>query len=91
MRPVFHMFMLVFALGVTQILAIALGVTQQHSHWAILRLRTRVLRWDTNILVSKNAKICITPNVNTKICVTPTQTPNANRWNIGCKILVLAM
>ena len=31
------------------------------------------------MLVSKNAKICITPNANAKICVTP----NVSRWNIG--------
>ena len=30
------------------------------------------------MFVFKNAKICITPNVNAKICVTT----NANRWNI---------
>ena len=30
--------------------------------------------WDANMLVSKNAKICVTPNANAKICVTP----NAN-------------
>ena len=30
--------------------------------------------WDTNMLVSKNAKICVTPNANAKFCVTP----NAN-------------
>ena len=34
---------------------------------------------DTNILLSKNAKICVTPNMNAKMYVTP----NANRWNIG--------
>ena len=32
------------------------------------------------MLVSKNAKICVTPNANAKICVTP----NASQWNIGC-------
>ena len=31
------------------------------------------------MLVSKNNKIGVTPNMNTKNCVTP----NANRWNIG--------
>ena len=31
------------------------------------------------MLVSKNAKICVTPNANVKFCVTP----NANKWNIG--------
>ena len=36
-----------------------------------------------NMLVAKNAKICVTPNANAKICVTPTLTPNASRWNIG--------
>ena len=45
------------------------------------------------MLVSKNAKICITPNVNTKICVTPNvnakicvapmRNPKASQWNIG--------
>ena len=30
------------------------------------------------MLVSKNAKICVTPNANAKICVTP----NTSRWNI---------
>ena len=34
----------------------------------------------TNMLVSKNAKICVTPNVNAKICVTP----NASQRNIAC-------
>ena len=38
----------------------------------------------TNMLVSKNAKICITPNAKHEICVTPTQTPNASQWNIVC-------
>ena len=38
---------------------------------------------DTNMLVSKNAKICVTPNANSKICIIPTQTPNASQWNIG--------
>ena len=32
------------------------------------------------MLVSKNAKLCITPNAKPKICVTP----NASQWNIGC-------
>ena len=36
------------------------------------------------MLVSKNAKICITPNAKHKICVTPTQNPKASQWNIGC-------
>ena len=30
---------------------------------------------DTNMLVSKNAKICITPNANAKICITPNVKP----------------
>ena len=34
------------------------------------------------MLVSKNPKICVTPNMNAKICVTPTPTPNPSRWNI---------
>ena len=38
----------------------------------------------TNMLVSKNAKICVTPNAKHNICVIPTQNPNASQWNIGC-------
>ena len=30
---------------------------------------------DTNMLVSKNAKICVTPNANAKICITPKANP----------------
>ena len=30
---------------------------------------------DTNMLVYKNAKICVTPNANAKICVTPNAKP----------------
>ena len=39
---------------------------------------------DTNMLVSKNPKICVTPNANFKIVLAPTQNPNASQWNIGC-------
>ena len=39
---------------------------------------------ETSMLVSKNAKICVSPNANSKICVTPTQTTNASQWNIVC-------
>ena len=53
---------------------------------------------NTNMLVSKNAKICINPKANFKICVTPNvnlkfgyprrkflnlRYPNASPWNIG--------
>ena len=34
----------------------------------------------TNMLVSKNAKICLTSNAKHKIFVSP----NASQWNIGC-------
>ena len=36
------------------------------------------------MLVSKNAKICVTPNAKHKIALPPTQTPNASQWNIVC-------
>ena len=36
------------------------------------------------MLVSKNAKIWVTPNANAKICVTPNANPQRSRWNIGC-------
>ena len=48
------------------------------SCWAIPPTREFCV-WDTNMLISKNAKICVTPNTNAKIC----DTPNANRWIIG--------
>ena len=36
------------------------------------------------MLVSKNAKICVTPNAKPKIGVTPNaKTSNASQWNIG--------
>ena len=42
--------------------------------------------WDTNMLVSKNAKICVTPNANAKIFVTPNANPQSKqveyRWRL---------
>ena len=38
----------------------------------------------TNMLVSKNAKICVPPDANLKFALPPTPTPNASQWNIGC-------
>ena len=53
------------------------------------------------MLVSENAKICVTPNVNAKICVTPNANlqreqvesgvaggPNARVWHWPCKFHV---
>ena len=37
---------------------------------------------NTNMLVCKNAKICVTPTRNIKFGLPPTQTPNASQWNI---------
>ena len=39
---------------------------------------------DTNMLVSKNAKIYVFLNAKPKICVAPVQNPNASQWNMGC-------
>ena len=39
---------------------------------------------DTNMLVSKNAKICVTPTRTLKFALPPTQNPNPSQWNIGC-------
>ena len=36
------------------------------------------------MLVSKNAKIVLPPTRMLNFALPPTQTPNANRWNIGC-------
>ena len=38
----------------------------------------------TNMLVSKNTKICVTPTRNLKFAFPPTRNPNACQWNIGC-------
>ena len=38
---------------------------------------------DTNMLVSKIAKICLTPNVNIQFALPLMQSPNASKWNIG--------
>ena len=45
-----------------------------------------VLVGDTNMLVSKNAQICVTPNAKLKICVTPKANPQREsvdyRWHL---------
>ena len=51
--------------------------------WGALSMRKTCV-CDTNMLLSKNAKICLTPTRNIKFAFPPTQTPNANQWNIGC-------
>ena len=37
---------------------------------------------DTNMLVSKNAKICVTPTANAKICVSPNANPQKRSGGI---------
>ena len=40
---------------------------------------------DTNMAISQNAKICVSPNAKPTICITPNKTPNASQWiYIGC-------
>ena len=36
------------------------------------------------MLVSKSAKICVTPNAKYQICIIPNQNQNASQWTIGC-------
>ena len=36
------------------------------------------------MLVSKNAKICVTLNGTRKFVLSPTRNPNSSQWNIGC-------
>ena len=36
------------------------------------------------MLVSENAKICVSPTQNIKFAFPPMQNPNASQWNIGC-------
>ena len=52
---------------------------------------------DTNMLVSKNVKICVTPNAKHKICVTPNAKPQTEpmeyrlRWVHNAKFFALAI
>ena len=61
-----------YIIKLLSILKLYSTATQNHSHWVL------ALAWTptpqcyvtyTNMLVSKNAKICVTPNANPKICV----------------------
>ena len=52
-----------------------------HPLWFVCGHRKGILTSPLyNMLESKNAKICVTPNAKHTICVTP----NASQWNIGC-------
>ena len=52
--------------------------------WRWVTPRTRRFRVTyTNMLVSKNAKIFVTPNAKHKICVTPNVNHHASQWNIA--------
>ena len=59
---------------------------------------------DTNMLVSKDAKMCVTPNANAKICVTPNSNPqreqveyrwrwvpNVRGWRWPCRFHVVCV
>ena len=63
---------------------------QNHSRWVLSILRMTQFRFGyTNMLVSKNVKICFTPNAKPKICVTPNANPQCKqveyspRWSPG--------
>ena len=59
---------------------------QNHSCWVLALAKTPNVKFsvgNTNMLVSKNAIICVTPNANAKIWLPQTRTPNASQWNIG--------
>ena len=64
-------------------LPLSLYSTATPSHWAIPQTREFCVGY-TNMLVSKNAKICIPPDAKPQICITPNAKPNATQWNIGC-------
>ena len=59
LKPIFHCDAKPFTLGP------GVGLDPQRHNFG----------WETNMLVSKNAKICVTPNVKHKICVTPNAKP----------------
>ena len=92
------------------LISFALGSRRKHSfQWnmGFSLYSTESWRWlrppmlqfsvgDTNMLVSKNAKICVTPNANFKICLTPNVKPQSKsveyrlRW-AKRKLLALGM
>ena len=61
LKPIFHCDAKPFALGP------GIGLDPQRPNFAKVG--------DTNMLVSKNAKICVTPNAKHKICVIPNAKP----------------
>ena len=61
---------------INEVLSLYSTATQSHSCWVVTLAKTPNAKFcvaNTNILVSKNAKIC----------VTPMRTPNVSQWNIG--------
>ena len=73
---------LCFALGLREVLSLYSTATQKYWRWGYALGQppnVKICVGSTNMLVSKNAKVCVTPNAKPKICVTP----NANQWNIG--------
>ena len=60
---------------------------EKHLRWVLSLAETPNAKFcirNTNMLVSKNAKICVIPNANFEICVSPNAKPNATQWNVGC-------
>ena len=59
--------------------------TQNVWVWALHLSRPPMPRFrvgNSNMLVSKNAKICVIPDANQKFALASTQNPKASQWNI---------
>ena len=67
---------------------------QKHLRWVLALAYTPKARFsvgNTNMLVSKNTKIWVTPHVNLKICVSPNAKPQRESVEYRRKFLALAM
>ena len=69
---------------------------QNHSRWVLALAKTANIKFcvgNTNMLVSKNAKICVTPDTYFKICFTPNAKPQRESveyrlpWALNAKFL----
>ena len=91
---------LIFAMKMTLAVSTAYDIHHSFTHsfeYSLYSTATQYYwRWsagNTNMLVSKNAKICLTPKADTKICLTPNAKPNREsvkyrlRWVPNAKLL----
>ena len=75
----------------SKIFYLGTSFTTKHLHWAIPPMQKLCVEV-TNMLVSKNVKICLTPHAKPKICVTPKANPCPNSVEYRLhRVLALAL